>query len=69
MCDVSSELYIMEHFYDYIMVNGLSIVEQAHETHVLVKGLEKFGCAWPEMFVVVALLQSFHRLGQISLPI
>lgn len=47
----------------------VSIVEQAHETHVLVKGLEKFGCVWPKMFVVVALLQSFHRLRQISLPI
>ena len=29
--DAGSELYVMEQFYDYMMVDDRSIVEQAHE--------------------------------------
>ena len=35
--DVGSELYIMEQFLDYRMVEEHSVVEQAHEIHTLAK--------------------------------
>ena len=40
--NVGSELYIMEQFHDYRMVNDRSIVEQAHEIQSLAKELENF---------------------------
>jgi hypothetical protein len=33
--DAGSELYVMEQFLDYRMVEGCSVVEQAHEIHTL----------------------------------
>lgn len=41
----------MEKFHDYRMTDGHSIVEQAHEIHVLVKELENFGYTLTEKFV------------------
>ena len=42
-----SELYVMEQFHDYRMVDDRSIVEQAHEIQTLAKELKIFGCvAW-----------------------
>ena len=38
--DAGSELYIMEHFLDYRMVEDHSVVEQAHEIHTLAKDLK-----------------------------
>jgi hypothetical protein len=35
--DAGSELYTMESFHDFRIVNNHSIVEQAHEIHVLIK--------------------------------
>ena len=35
--DTSNELYVMERFYDYRMVNNHSVVEQAHEVQCIVK--------------------------------
>ena len=35
--DVGCELYTMESFHDFRIVNNHSIVEQAHEIHVLIK--------------------------------
>ncbi len=34
--DAGSELYVMEQFYDYKMVDDRSVVEQAHEIQMLV---------------------------------
>ena len=42
------QLYIMESFHDYKMVNNHSVVEQAHEVQVLVKGLELLKCHIPD---------------------
>ena len=42
--DAGSELYVMEQFHDYRMVDDRSAVEQAHEIQTLAKELEIFGC-------------------------
>ena len=46
--DAGSELYIMEQFHDYRIVEDRSVVEQAHDIQTLVKELENFGCVLPE---------------------
>ena len=38
--DAGSELYAMEQFLDYTMVEDCSVVEQAHEIHTLAKDLK-----------------------------
>ena len=38
--DAGSELYVMEQFLDYRMVEDRSVVEQAHEIHALAKDLK-----------------------------
>jgi hypothetical protein len=40
--NAGSELYIMEQFHDYMMVDGCSVVEQAHEIQTLAKKTQKF---------------------------
>jgi hypothetical protein len=61
--DAGSELYVMEQFHDYRMVENSPVVEQAHEIQTLVKELELFGCALPDKFVagymIAKLLQSW----------
>nr|ABF93649.1 retrotransposon protein, putative, Ty1-copia subclass [Oryza sativa Japonica Group] len=42
--DAGSELYVMEQFYDYKMVDDRSVVEQAHEIQMLAKELENNNC-------------------------
>ena len=59
--DAASELYTMESFHDFRMVNNLSVVEQAHEVQVLVKELELLKCLLPDKFVagcIIAKLSS-----------
>jgi hypothetical protein len=41
--DASSELYVMEQFHDYRMVDGRSAVEQGHEIQTQAKELKNFG--------------------------
>ena len=50
--DASNELYIMESFYDYRMVNNHSVVEQTHEVQYIVKDLDLFKCPISGKFVV-----------------
>ncbi|RLN33692.1 retrotransposon protein, putative, Ty1-copia subclass, expressed [Panicum miliaceum] len=62
--DPGSELYTMESFHDYSMVNNRSVLEQAHEIQVLVKELELLKCPLPDKFVVgrmIAKLPSSWR--------
>ena len=62
--DVGSELYTMESFHDFRMVNNRSVVEQAHEVQVLVKELELLKCPLPDKFVagcIIAELPSSWR--------
>nr|AAM19019.1 putative polyprotein [Oryza sativa Japonica Group] len=49
--DAGSELYVMEQFYDYKMVDDRSVVEQAHEIQMLAKELENNNCELPDKFV------------------
>ena len=49
--DAGSELYVMEQFHDYRMVEDRSIVEQAHEIQTLAKELKMFGSVLPDKFV------------------
>uniref|UniRef100_A0ACD5X409 Uncharacterized protein n=1 Tax=Avena sativa TaxID=4498 RepID=A0ACD5X409_AVESA len=54
--DAGSELYVMEQFYDYKMVDDRSIVEQAHEIQSLARELENFTCVLPDKFVVGGII-------------
>src|SRR3954466_15283277 len=54
--DAGSELYIMESFHDYKMVNNRSVVEQAHEIQCIVKELELLKCVLLEKFVVGCMI-------------
>ncbi|CAN6328771.1 unnamed protein product [Urochloa humidicola] len=49
--DIGSELYLMESFHDYKMVNNRSIVEQAHEVQCIAEELELLKCKIPDKFV------------------
>ena len=58
--DAGSELYVMEQFHDYRMVDDHSVVEQAHEIQTLAKELEIFGRVLLDKFVadcIIAKLQ------------
>ena len=62
--DAGSELYLMENFHDYKMVNNRSVVEQAHEVQCIVKDLELLKCSIPDKFVagcIIAKLPSSWR--------
>jgi hypothetical protein len=54
--DAGSELYVMEQFHNYWMVENRSVVEQAHEIQALVKELELFGCALLDNFVAGCMI-------------
>jgi hypothetical protein len=54
--DAGSELYVMEQFCDYKMVEHRSIVEQANEIQSLAKELEGFKCVLPDKFVVGGII-------------
>nr|ABA94371.1 retrotransposon protein, putative, Ty1-copia subclass [Oryza sativa Japonica Group] len=54
--DAGSELYVMEQFYDYKMVDDRSVVEQAHEIQMLTKELENNNCELPDKFVAGGII-------------
>ena len=58
--DACSELYIMEQFLDYRMVEDRSVVEQAHEIHTLAKDLKNCSketpCVLPDKFVAGGII-------------
>ncbi|KAK1606289.1 hypothetical protein QYE76_029962 [Lolium multiflorum] len=51
VADAGGELYAMEQFNDYIMVENRSVVEQAHEIQIMAKELELLKCVLPDKFV------------------
>ena len=64
VADADSELYIMERFHDYRMVNNRFVVEQAHEIQCFAKELEILKCILPDKFVagcIIAKLPSSWR--------
>jgi hypothetical protein len=58
--DAGGELYVMEQFLDYRMVEDRSVVEQAHEVQALAKELENYSketpCVLPNKFVAGAII-------------
>ena len=58
--DAGSELYVMEQFLDYRMVEDRSMVDQAHEIHTLAKDLRNCSkespCVLPDKFVVGGII-------------
>jgi len=58
--DADNELYIMEQFLDYRMVEEHSVVEQAHEIHTLAKDLKNCSkdapCVLPDNFVAGGII-------------
>ncbi|WVZ83089.1 hypothetical protein U9M48_030269 [Paspalum notatum var. saurae] len=62
--DADNELYIMESFHDFKMVNDKSIVQQAHDIQCIAKELEILKCSLPDPFVagcIIAKLLSSWR--------
>ena len=63
--DAGSELYVMEQFLDYRMVEDGSVVEQAHEIHTLAKDLKncskKSPCVLPDKFVAGGIISKLPR--------
>ena len=62
--DAGSELYQMEQFHDYKMVDNRSVVEQAHEVQNIVRELGLLNYALPDKFVagcIIAKLPSTWR--------
>jgi hypothetical protein len=49
--DAGVELYIIEQYHNYKMVDGKGVVEQAHEMHCMVKKLELLKIVVPNKFV------------------
>src|SRR3954469_9104806 len=54
--DAGTELYVMEQFYNYKMVDERSVVEQAHEIQSLAKELEQFKYFLPDKFVAGGII-------------
>jgi hypothetical protein len=58
--DAGGELYLMEQFLDYRIVEDRSMVEQAHEVHALAKEPENYSkevpCVLPNNFVAGAII-------------
>ena len=62
--DARHELYVMEQYHDFKMVDNSSVVEPAHEFQLIVRELEQFGHVLPDKFVaggIIAKLPSTLR--------
>jgi hypothetical protein len=64
--DAGTELYIIEQYHDYQMVDGKSVVTQAHEIQCMVKELGLLKIIVPDEFVAGALLANCLLQGGIS---
>ena len=54
--DAGSELYAMEQFHDYKMVDNRSVLDQAHEIQCIAKELELLKCELPDKFVAGCII-------------
>ena len=62
--DAGSELYVMEQFYDYRMVDDRSVVEQSHGIKHWQKNSRILVRCYRISLWRVTLLLSCHRVGQ-----
>jgi hypothetical protein len=60
--DAGSDLYVIESFHDYKMVDNRSIVEQAHEIHCIIKELDHFKIVLPDRFVAGCIIANFSSI-------
>ena len=68
--DAGWELYVMEQYHDFKMVDNCSVVEQTHEFQLIVRELEQLGHVLPDKFVaggIIAKLPSTCRNFAIAL--
>jgi hypothetical protein len=54
--DASTELYIIEQYHGYKMVDGKDVVKQAHEIQCMVKELELLKIIVPDEFVTGGII-------------
>ena len=54
--DVGCELYVMEQYHDFKMVENRWVVEQAHEFQLIVRELEQLGHVLPDKFVAGGMI-------------
>jgi hypothetical protein len=54
--DASTKLYIIEQYHDYQMVDGKSMVTQAHEIQCMVKELRLLKIVIPDEFVARGII-------------
>jgi hypothetical protein len=54
--DADTEMYIIERYHDYQMVDGKSMVTQAHEIQCMVKKLGLLKIAVPDEFVARGII-------------
>jgi hypothetical protein len=59
--DVSTKLYIIEQYHDYQMVDGKSVVTQAHEIQCMVKELRLLKIVAPDEFVAGDIIAKLHQ--------
>ena len=58
--DAGNELYLMDSFHDYMMVNNCSVVEQAHKVQCIIKDLNLLKCPIPDKFVAGYIIAKLH---------
>jgi len=54
--DARCELYVMEQYHDFKMVDNCSVVEQTHEFQLIVRELEQLGHVLPDKFVAGGII-------------
>jgi transcription elongation factor GreA-like protein len=54
--DAGHELYVMEKYHDFKMVENRSVMKQAHEFQLIVRELEQLGHALPDKFVAGGII-------------
>jgi len=54
--DTGHELYVMEKYHDFKMVENRPVVEQAHEFQLIVRELEQLGHVLPDKFVAGGMI-------------
>ena len=54
--DAGRELYVMEQYHDFKMVENRSVVEQAHEFQLIVRELEQLRHVLPDKFVLGGII-------------
>ena len=60
--DARRELYVMEQYHDFRMVDDYFVVEQVHEFQLIVRELEQHGHVLPDKFVACGIISKLPLL-------